>query len=334
MSGAAALFASLCAGTASAALLNDASMTKARKSGVVLLAYGAGNVWRTDMVAVRKALPGVPLESVESPNRVAIQRAIQRLEGQHAAKIVAIPLEPVSESPVMDQTRYLFGVREEPAEDRPDRTSSGMPALKRRIKSTLKLEDRDAPRSGGAAGGGQRLEARAELVLAESIDKSPALAAILADRAKPLSRRPAENALVLAGLAPRSEKALEAWTTAARAIAADVAKQAGFRESGVVWVRDGVPSAQRDQDAKATRDTIRKFVTQGGVVVVPLALDGGRIGQLLKRDAPGLAYRWDGKGVAGDARLTDWIRTTAEKAAKMNDSRQYKNDALRAGGFR
>ncbi len=317
-----ALLLILAAAPAAAAGFGNASMG-AKPYGVLLLAYDTGGAWKNELGAIRSQLRGVAVESVESAGGgIAIQRGLDRLKNQHVAKVVAIPLELISESPVMDELRYLFGIRAEPAQDRPDAPRPGMAPVKPVNKSALLIPGR----------GPKRLKSEAALVLTATIDASPALADILAARATSLARDPAKESVVLVGLAPRSDERLKAWETAATAIAESVRVKGGFREGAILRVRDGTRAGQQDKDREENKATLRRLTTQGGVVAVPLAPDGRRIGQLLRRQLGTSGYRWNGKGLIGDPRLVDWILSTSKAASALPDVRQYRDNA--PGGFR
>ncbi len=316
------LLAALAAAPAASSGFGNTSMS-AKPYGVLLLAYDTGGAWKNELGAIRSQLRGIAVESVESAgDAVAIQRGLDRLKSQHVAKIVAVPLDIVSESALMDEIRYLFGVRAEPAQDKPDALHPGMAPVKPVNKSALILPSRSP----------KRLKSSAELVLTATIDKSPTLADILNARATALARFPAKEAVVLVGLAPRSDKGLEAWKTAATAIAESVRLKGGFREGAILWVRDGTRAGQQDKDRATNKATLRRLTTQGGVVAVPLAPDGRRIGQLLQRQLGTSGYRWNGKGLIGDPRLIDWILSTSKAASVLPDVRQYRDNA--PGGFR
>lgn len=317
-----ALVLTLSALTAGAANFGNTSMGK-KPYGVLLLAPDTGGAWKTELGHIRSELKGVAIESVETYNDgTAIQRAVDRLKSQHVDKIVAVPLELVSESATMDELRYLFGIRELPSTDRPDAARPGMAPVKPVNKSALVFTGR----------GPKRIKSEAELVLTATIDKSPALADILADRAKALARDPAKEAVVLVGVAPRSDKGLDVWKAAATAIAESVRVKGGFRESAIIWVRDGTRAGQQDSDRLENKATLRRLTTSGPVVAVPLAPDGRRAGQLLQRQLGTAGYRWNGKGVIGDPRLTEWISAISKAASTLPDVRQYRDNA--PGGFR
>ena len=318
----AVLLASLTAATAFAAGFGNTSMGK-KPYGVLILAYDTGGAWKTELGHIRSELKGVAVESVESAgDGTAIQRGLDRLKGQHVDKVVAIPLELISESPVMDELRYLFGIRAEPTSDRPDALRPGMAPVKGKNPSALVFTGK----------GPKRLKSDAELVLTATIDKFPALADILADRAKTLARDPAKEAVILVGLAPRSDKGLDTWKAAATAIAESVRVKGGFREGAIIWVRDGTRAGQQDTDRAENKATLRRLITAGGVVAVPLAPDGRRVGNLLQRQLGTSGYRWNGKGLIGDPRLTEWISAISKAASTLPDVRQYKDNAQ--GGLR
>lgn len=318
-----ALLLLLAAFPAAAANFGNTSMGK-KPYGVLLLAYDTGGAWKTELAHIRSELKGVAVESVESAgDGVAIQRGLDRLKTQHVSKVVAVPLELVSESPVMDELRYLFGIREEPTSDKPDALRPGMAPVKGKNKSALVFTGQ----------GPKRLASEADLILTATIDKSAVLAEILADRAKALSpRNPAKEAVILVGLAPRSDKGLDVWKEAATAIAESVRVKGGFRESAVIWVRDGTRAGQQDEDRKENKATLRRLITQGGVVAVPLAPDGRRVGNLLQRQLGSSGYRWNGKGLIGDPRLTEWVIAISKASSSLPDVRQYRDNV--PGGFR
>lgn len=307
---------------AAAAGFGDSSMGR-KPYGVLLLAPDTGGAFKTELAFIRTRLQGVPLDSVDSFNDgTSVQRAVDRLNGQHVSKIVAIPLDLVSESAGMEHLRYLFGIREKPVTDRPDDTRPPTAPVKSLNKSSIVVAGR----------GPRRLKSDAELVLTATIDKSPALAEILGERAVALARDPAKEAVLLVGVGPRSDKSLDAWKTAAAAIAETVRVKGGFRASGILWVRDGTRAGQQDKDRDENKATLRGLVTAGGVVAVPLALDGRRAGKMLQRQLGSGGYRWNGKGVLGDPRLAEWIVSISKAASALPDVRRFKDNAQ--GGFR
>ncbi|MDE2490839.1 MAG: hypothetical protein KGM24_08320 [Elusimicrobia bacterium] len=311
--------------------------------GVLILAYDVDAKWRRQLADARRQLPGHAVESVDSAgDAVSVQRAIDRLVARGVSKVVAIPLETDAASTRLEMTLYMFGQRGKPVLDVPAAEKSdfgaplkapgtpGMPTLKLGGGGT------GLPLASGPAGSVKRLKCPVPLVLAPSLDGSTLLVDILADRAKALARDPAKESLVLAGVAPRSDEAMSEWLADAQKTADAVGRKAGFARAVAVAVRSGVGSDQQDSDRRTLRATFRGLTRQGPVDVVPLSPEADRVGQMLRQALGGFsAYRWDGKGVQGDARLLPWIRTAAEKASALPDGRIFKDGgALGApGGF-
>lgn len=304
--------------------------------GILLLAYDVDVKWRQELGALRSGLKGHAVESVDSAaDAVSVQRALDRLAAQRVTKIVGVPLETVGESPRVDLTRYMFGVRAEPVLDVPGSSTGDLAdrkpkALKPVVKSHLRLpSDQGRGLPGGAAVSSvKQLTSPVPLVLAQTLDKSPVLVAILADRAKALTPTPGRETLVLAGIAPRSDDALKAWKTSAQAIADAVGAKAGFRKAVAVGVRDGVRADQQDRDRAELKNQFRDLIRAGRVSVVPLSPEAERVGQLLHKTLGGAyAYRWKGQGIQGDGRVAVWIKAAAESAAALPDGRQFMDGA-------
>ena len=304
--------------------------------GILILAYDVDVKWRKELGSLRGQLKGHAVESVDSAgDATSVQRALDRLAAQHVAKIIAVPLETIGESTRMDMTRYMFGVRADPVLDTPGSSSGDLADKKMKPihpvrKSTLVLpKDQGRGLPGGASVSSvKQLNSPVPLILAPTLDKSPLLIAMLADRAKALTPTPGRETLVLLGVGPRSDDALSTWKISAQAIADAVGAKAGYRKAVAVAVRDGVRSDQQTKDRSELQATFRALIREGRVAVVPLSPEADRAGQLLKKTLGGfIAYRWNGQGIQGDRRLLEWIKASAESAAALPDGRQFKDDA-------
>lgn len=295
----------------------------AKTYGILVLAYDVDVQWRRELGSLRGQLKGHPVETVDdAEDAISVQRAVDRLVAQRAAKIVVVPLETVSESTRLGMTRFMFGARAGSARDVPD-ADGGDPADKtpppiraiRRSALVLPAGQRGRGLPGGGGSTLKRIQSPVPCVLAPALDKSPALVAILADRAAALSSTRARETLVLAGIGPRSDAALKAWKASAQSTADQVGAKAGYRKAVAVAVRDGVRAGQQDKDRADLKATFRALIREGRVAVVPLSPEAGRVDELLKKNSGGFfGYRWNGRGIQGDRRLLDWIKASAEEA--------------------
>ncbi len=311
-----------------AAMAVSPAQAAVKTYGILLLTDGVDLSWRKELGSLRAQIKGHAVESVTNgTDRIALQRAVDRLRAQHVDRIIAVPIETLSEAAWLSQIGYLFGARQEPVFDRSDAPSGDIADkpprhLEADRKSSLKLPSSH-----------QQLESPVPLILGPTLDKSPILIDILSDRARALAKNPAQEALVLIAVAPRSDEARKAWLTSAQSLASRVGEKGGFREAVAIGVRDGVRSGQQDSDRAALSATMNELARKGRIVVVPLSPQAERTRQLFNRAmGRAFAYRWDGRGIQGDRRLGDWVRTSAEQAAKPAAGENLKVGAQTAPG--
>jgi len=280
------------------------SALKTKRFGVLLLGEGGAGSWAATVQDARKALgKDAPLEFAEGQaDPRSIQRGIDALESQGVRLIVAVPLFLDSQSPVMDQTRFLLGLRERPS----DAFLGGAHAL--------------------AGGPPQRLNVRTPLVLAKALDDNALLVEVIAARARKLSSRPNDDTLILVGTPPSSKDDALRWAGLMSSLAEKAGRSAGFKAARAMAL-----AAESDQDARERSErqigqTLRKLRASGGVVVVPAELTPGAQRMALDRMLDGAFVRYDGQGLLPDPKFARWIKQAAEQASKLPDMRLYQKD--------
>lgn len=280
--------------------------------GVLLLGEGGDREWRDAVDQIKKrAGKRYPVEFAAGlADGKSMQSALDKLQAQRVRAVVVTPLFVSSYGEVMDQVRYLLGIREKPAE-----LAGG-------------------PRSRADAPPPPRLRSRVPLVLGKALDDHPLFVELLVARAQALSRRPSEEALILVGEAPASKpgdktRAGEAeWLQAAEALAEKVRKKGGFAAARPYAVRLYAGTKERDASEAGLRALVKELRSKHKVIVVPLAMTGGRL--RLSRPLDGLFAKADGRAVLPDPRIAQWVDETSAPAAKLPDMRLFK-DAARAG---
>lgn len=277
-----------------------------RPFGLLLLGRGDGPAWDQTLAQVRKLAAGrypVVFAAGEADAQ-AVQQAVDALEALKVEKIVAVPLFVSSYSDIMDENRYLFGIRERPS-----------------------------PSVVGAAPGMSvpRLKSRVPLVLTRALDDQPAVVAVVADRARALTRAPEKSTLVLVGAAPADRQAAADWVSAVSSLAQKARLSAGFARGQAMALREEQSPDERQRSEGEVRDAIRALRKDGPVAVVPLELSDDYVSSRLKRMLESMFVRYDGKTLLPDERLARWACQSAEAAAKLPDMRQFKDNAGRAG---
>ena len=262
--------------------------------GLLLLVDGVGPEWIETIDAVVKQAGGrYPVEFVAGEaDGPAIQRAVDALQAKRVLKIVAVALSVSPFSDIMNQNRFLLGIREKP--------SMGMPAT--------------------------RLTSKVALVLSKTLDGQDALVEVVADRARALSKQPAADAVVLVAAAPKAIDAARDWTASLDALAEKARARAGFRKGRALTLPLDQTSDQRDKTEKAVRETIKALHKEGGnVVVLPLELSPDYVASRLPHILEGLFARYNGKCLLPDRRIARWVGESAADAAKLPDMRVFKD---------
>lgn len=279
--------------------------------GVLLLGEGGDRDWKDTVEAARKQASGkYPFEfAAGQADRKEMQRGIDALEAQRVRAIVIVPLLASSYGEVMDQTRFLLGIRETPSKE---------------------LLDAPHEHTGGLAL--QRLKSRVPLVLTHALDDHPLFVDLLASRAQALSRKPAGEGVVLVGASPASKDDAREWNETATALAEKVRQKGGFAAARAFALRVDGTADQRELSAQSLGTLIRELRRSvNAVIVVPMAMTSSDEKMMRLRQAmEGLFARYDGRTVLPDARIAAWIEQTALPAAKLPDMRLFK-DSAKAG---
>ena len=275
----------------------------AKPFGVLLLGEAGDQNWKSAVSDICAKLGAkFPLEFAggEADSK-AMQAGLDRLQALGVKKIVAVPLFLSSISGMMDQDRYLFGIRKEPSKD-----------------------FLDAPHSLGRDLPLARLQSRVPLVLTKALDDHPLFVDILASRAKALSRDPAKEALLLVAASPGSAKGEKEWLDNEALVAERVRQKAGFRAAGVAELRPDLPQDEREKAESSLRALAKQLGRGTGLIVVPLELVPGYVQLRLERALDGVFYRHDGKTVFPDSRIARWVEETARAGATLPDMRVFK----------
>ncbi len=284
--------------------------------GVLLLAHGGDAQWNREVEAVGRDLRAkVPVEiAFGMADQAAISEAVRRLEARGPAKIVAVPLFVNSESEVMDQTRFVLGLRSEPSKTLGD-------ALRA-------MGEAHAGHPGAAAHSHsfstERVKIRSPFVLTPALDEHPVVLDILAERAKALSKDPSREVVLLVGHGPVDEKAHRAWSRTLRNLSGELRKRGGYRAVRGATLRDDAPPAVRAKAVQELRALVTRSAVEGRVLVVPyLMAKGGIEGKVL--DAlKGLKFAWDAKTLMPHPAIARWVEESAAVGSKKEDMRRFR----------
>lgn len=272
--------------------------------GVLLLGGGGDLNWKAAVEGIRRQLTskGRPFEFAQGPaDAKEIQKAVDLLQTRGVKKIAVVPLYLSSFDEVMDEDRYLFGIRQSPPA-----------AFGEQLK---RMGARAQP----------RLKIKVPVVMSRALDDNDTLVDLLAARAKALSREPAKETLVLIGQAPNAPEDLKDWQSAADTLAEKARAKAGLLAAKSGALSEGLSQKDRDASEAAVKKLVGALSAQGPVIVLPLELSQGVIHIRLARVLEGAFARIDSKPLLSDARFADWVDKSAQEAAKLPDMRVFKS---------
>ena len=256
-------------------------------TGVLILAHGGSAEWNE---SVRQTVEAAGLNQ---PSRIAfgmgmhggeveaMQQAVDALTAGGAQRIVAVPLLVSSHSEVMRQYEYLLGAREHGP-----------------------WEDHAKP-----------IRVTVPITIATPLNDDPAVAEVLLDRAREVSRQPQQETVVLVAHGPNGEEDNTGWLAAMQRVADRIREAGGFRAVVPVTMRDDASQAVRDAATQQIRELVRRLNRQGRTLIVPLLLANGGVEMKIPKQLTGLHYVYRGKALLPHPKVSAWIARQVEVAA-------------------
>ena len=297
-----ATLASLLGALALLAGLAAASFARAQDGfGVLVMAHGGGPKWNgevADMLAPLRA--DHPLEiAFGMADAASLQDGLGRLEARGVRRVAVVRLFISGES-WYGRTEQILGLAPgappKPAAD-PHAAHNG---------------------HGGHSMEFWRIDTGAAFALSrEGLAEAPETGAVLAERARALSRDPARESVLVLAHGPEDDEENRRWLAQIDARAEAVRQAAPFRRVQVETLREDWPDKRKDAEIR-----IRAFVEEasrdgGEAIVIPYRVAGfGPYAKVLD----GLSYASDGRGLLPSTEVAGWVRRQVE--------------VLRAGPFR
>lgn len=271
-----------------------------KTTGVLVLAHGFGSghglggehgysgeqqktsPWESAvMEAVNPLSKEYPLEvAFGMAEPVTIIEAVHKLEQKGISEVVVIPLFISSHSPIIGNSQYILGLRNE----LPKTTS---------IKSLPKIESKVSFR------------------MTRAIDDSPLIADILLEHAKELSINPAKETVILLGHGPNDEEENKLWLENMNRLAYYVWEKGGFRGVKTATLRMDAPKGIRRSTICELRTLVETYGEDGNVIVVPHFLAPGVEGKIVEA-LEGLTYVYNGKTLLPHHNISMWIKRMVE----------------------
>lgn len=272
--------------------LRASAQAQADDYGVLVMAHGGGEAWNRDVSAALAPLRRQqPLEiAFGMADATSLQAAVDRLEAQGVRRIGVVRLFISGES-WYQRTAQMLGL-EAGAPPRPASDPHAMHA--------------------GHAGHAMafwRLDSRAAFAMShDGLMDAPEMGEVLADRARELSRSPAQEDVLILAHGPEDDAEDARWR-AQLDDRANAVRALGFRTVRVETLREDWPEKREAAEAR-----IRGYVENAGrdggrALVIPYRVQGfGPYADVLD----GLAYASNGHGLVPHPALVAWVQRQAQ----------------------
>jgi hypothetical protein len=287
-----------------------ASLPPSQTYGVLVMAHGGGSKWNQAVTAAVEPLRRqYPVEiAFGMADACSLQEAVAKLEAQGARRIGVVRLFVSGES-FYQETEKILGLQE------------GAPA--RPAQACAEGDAQEGHHHGGGGAGHEmsmasfRIDSQSSFALSrQGLGEAPETGAILADRARTLSRQPAQEDVLILAHGPGDDDENRRWLASIGDRASEIGKALPFHHVEVRTLREDWPEKRKAAE-EGIRDLVTRSASEGRkTIVIPFRVEGfGPYADVLS----GLQYVSDGRGLLPHENVTRWISRQAEE--------------LRAGGF-
>ena len=277
----------------------------AAKTGVLLLAHGGQAQWNERVADVAKRVNQQhPTEiAFGMATRANIQAAINKLAARGVAEIVAVPLFVSSHSSVITSTEYLLGLRKEAPKDL---------AIFAKMKHTSPGEGDHSAHHAPDSDPASPVTTTLPIRMTPALNRHPLIGAIVADRAKSISTKPDQEAVIIVAHGPVPDDDNRRWLEDMAVLADYTKTSAPYASVDYMTVRDDAGAEMREAATKELREKVEAQVAKGRrVLVVPHLMSFGGIEQGIRKRLEGLEYTMTSQALMPDDRIVQWVVASA-----------------------
>ena len=303
----------LCAGTS---IAQD-------KPGILVLAHGGSGIWeRMVTAAVAPLKQKYPTEiAFGMADPKTVQKGLNNLEKEGIRSVIVVPLFISSHSPIIRQTEYLLGLRE----DLPDE-----PLVMNHAPNPLSLVTAQSFRRQHSHGSDDAnkerdqvvikpIASQARIMMTKPLDDDSLVASILYERILGVSQPDEDETVILVAHGPNDEEDNKGWLEKLTNLAGQIQskrlaeKGRGFKSIERATVRDDAEESVYDKAKMKLRDMVKSSGSTSRVIVVPVVLALGGIEAGIRRRLEGLEYVWVKKALLPHENITRFIEMSVTK---------------------
>ena len=145
-----------------------------------------------------------------------------------------------------------------------------------------------------------------------ALNRHPLIGAIVADRAKSISKTPEKEAVILVAHGPVPDEDNRRWLEDMAVLAQQTQASAPYASVDYMTVRDDAGPAMREAATKELREKVQAQIAQGRrVLIVPHLMSFGGIEQGVRKRLEGLDYTMTEQALMPDDRIVQWVMASA-----------------------
>lgn len=294
--------------------LFSTTLLSQEKKGILVMAHGGSLVWEDQVLkAVAPLKDSFCVEvafGMADPS--SMQEAINKLEYQGVTTTVVVPLFISSHSPILRQTEFLLGLRNELA-DEPmimNHGDSGNTSNQSHDHNTTSTSYTGEEETVATL---DPLVFKSKMILTNCLDADSLVAATLYQNLKQFSKNPEKETLLLVAHGPNEDADNDLWLRNLDSLTKQIIRfqqaenKASFKSVQFTTVRD---DANR-KVYKDAREKIRGIVElgdkEGDCIVLPLVLAMGGIEKGILKRLEGLHYTWVDLSLLPNENITKFI---------------------------
>jgi len=293
------------------------------KPGLLVLAHGGSGIWERMVTAavapLRQKYPTEIAFGMADPK--TIQKGLNNLEKKGVRSVIVVPLFISSHSPIIRQTEYLLGLRE----DLPDE-----PLVMNHAPNPLSLVAAQSFRRQHSHGSDDAnkerdqvvikpIASQARIMMTKPLDDDSLVASILYERIQGVSQADEDETVILVAHGPNDEEDNKGWLEKLTSLADQIQskrlaeKGRGFKSIKCTTVRDDAKESVYDEAKMKLRDMVKSAGSTSRVIVVPVVLALGGIEAGIRRRLEGLEYVWVKKALLPHENVTRFIEMSVTK---------------------
>ncbi|MBI1835933.1 MAG: hypothetical protein HYR91_01575 [Flavobacteriia bacterium] len=291
------------------------------KKGILVMAHGGSVTWENTILNAVAPIKNKYITEVAfgMADPSTLQEAINKLEYQGVTTIVVVPLFISSHSPILRQAEFLFGFRQELADE---------PIVMNHGGSSANDSHSEHNSSNKSYTGEEEtvvsldpIVSKSKIILTNCLDADSLVAVTLFNNVKKFSKNPEQETILLVAHGPNDDFDNEKWLVNLDSLTRQMMVlqklEAGkeFKAIHFTTIRDDANKKVYNEAKQKARSIVETANTEGDCIVVPLVISTDGIEKGIQKRLEGLNYTWVDLALLPSDNITKFIEQAILKTA-------------------